>query len=88
VKDYFIRAFKVLPGLNVTFGDQLIRVYGTTAVNTGYYTLRPRIASPPEVLEPVRRQRRVDGGAGDRTVSEPALDCPGVVALVGETTRR
>jgi hypothetical protein len=32
LKDYF----KVLPGLNVAFGDQLIRVYGTTAVNTGY----------------------------------------------------
>jgi hypothetical protein len=45
LKDYFIGAFKELPGLNVTFGDQLIRVYGTTAVNTGYYTLRPRIAS-------------------------------------------
>jgi hypothetical protein len=45
LKDYFIGAFKVLPGLNVTFGDQLIRVYGTTAVNTGYYTLRLRIAS-------------------------------------------
>jgi hypothetical protein len=28
----------VLPGLKVTFGDQLIRVYGSTAVNTGYYT--------------------------------------------------
>jgi hypothetical protein len=22
----------------VTFGDQLIRVYGNTAINTGYYT--------------------------------------------------
>ena len=31
-------AFKVLPGLKVTFGEQLIRVYGDTAVNTGYYT--------------------------------------------------
>jgi hypothetical protein len=45
VERLFHRAFKVLPGLNVTFGDQLIRVYGTTAVNTGYYTLRLRIAS-------------------------------------------
>jgi uncharacterized protein (TIGR02246 family) len=36
--DYFVAAFKVLPGLKVAFGDQLIRVYGTTAVNTGYYT--------------------------------------------------
>jgi uncharacterized protein (TIGR02246 family) len=38
LRDYFVTAFKVLPGLEVTFGDQLIRVYGTTAVNTGYYT--------------------------------------------------
>jgi len=38
LNDYFIEAFKVLPGLKVSFGDQLIRVYGGTAVNTGYYT--------------------------------------------------
>ena len=38
LRDYFVAAFKVLPGLKVTFGDQMIRVYGTTAVNTGYYT--------------------------------------------------
>ena len=38
LNDYFIGAFKVLPGLKVSFGDQLIRVYGGTAVNTGYYT--------------------------------------------------
>ena len=38
LQDYFIGAFKALPGLKVTFGEQLIRVYGATAVNTGYYT--------------------------------------------------
>jgi uncharacterized protein (TIGR02246 family) len=38
LRDYFVTAFKVLPGLKVSFGDQLIRVYGDTAVNTGYYT--------------------------------------------------
>ena len=38
LRDYFVTAFNVLPGLKVAFGDQLIRVYGTTAVNTGYYT--------------------------------------------------
>jgi len=38
LRDYFVTAFKVLPGLKVTFGDRLIRVYGDTAVNTGYYT--------------------------------------------------
>ena len=38
MRDYFVTAFKTLPSLKVTFGDQLIRVYGSTAVNTGYYT--------------------------------------------------
>jgi hypothetical protein len=37
--DYFVTAFRVLPDLKVSFGDQLTRVYGGTAVNTGYYTL-------------------------------------------------
>ena len=39
LRDYFVTAFKVLPGLKVAFGDQLIRVYGGMAVNTGHYTL-------------------------------------------------
>jgi uncharacterized protein (TIGR02246 family) len=38
LREYFITAFKVLPSLKVTFGDQRIRVYGGSAVNTGYYT--------------------------------------------------
>jgi uncharacterized protein (TIGR02246 family) len=38
VKAYFVGAFKALPKATVKFGDQLIRVYGNTAVNTGYYT--------------------------------------------------
>lgn len=38
LREYFVTAFKVLPGLKVAFGDQLIRVYGNTAVNTGDYT--------------------------------------------------
>ena len=38
LRDYFVTAFKVLPELKVSFGDQLIRVYGNAAVNTGYYT--------------------------------------------------
>ena len=39
LRDYFVTAFKVLPGLKVTFGYQLIRFYGDAAANTGYYTL-------------------------------------------------
>ena len=38
IRDYFVKAFAALPQHNVTFGDQLIRVYGNTAINTGYYT--------------------------------------------------
>jgi hypothetical protein len=39
---------------------------------------------PPEFLEPVRRQGRVDRRARNRSVAEPSLDRPCVVALVGE----
>lgn len=38
LRDYFVRAFAALPSLKVNFGEQFIRVYGDTAVNTGYYT--------------------------------------------------
>jgi uncharacterized protein (TIGR02246 family) len=38
IRDYFVNAYKALPNLTVTFEDPYIRVYGDTAVNTGYYT--------------------------------------------------
>lgn len=38
IKAYFVAAFQALPKATVKFGDQLVRVYGNTAVNTGYYT--------------------------------------------------
>jgi uncharacterized protein (TIGR02246 family) len=38
LRGYFERAFKVLPGHKVAFGEQLIRVYGDIAINSGYYT--------------------------------------------------
>jgi len=38
LKAYFVGAFQALPKLTVKFGDQLIRVYGDTALNTGSYT--------------------------------------------------
>ena len=34
VKAYFVGAFQALPKATVKFGDQLIRVYGNTAVNS------------------------------------------------------
>src|SRR5262249_8661420 len=48
------------------------------------YRSRLSPSLPPEVLEPVRRQRRVNRGASDRPMPEPTLDRPGVVPLVGE----
>jgi hypothetical protein len=33
-----VSAFAALPQLKVTFGDQVVRVYDNTAINTGYYT--------------------------------------------------
>jgi len=50
LRDYFVTAFKVLPGLKVSFGDQLIRVYGDTAVNTGYYTFSYGNDGEPKTL--------------------------------------
>jgi uncharacterized protein (TIGR02246 family) len=38
IRDYFVKAFAALPQHKVSFGDQLIRIYGNTAINTGYYT--------------------------------------------------
>ena len=37
IRWYFERAYKALPGHKVAFGEQKIRVYGDTAVNSGYY---------------------------------------------------
>src|SRR3982751_4230416 len=47
---FFVAAVKVLPGLKVTFGEQLIRVYGNTAVNTGYYTFSYTKDGEPRTL--------------------------------------
>ena len=38
IKAYFAGAFNSLPNITVKFGEQLIRVYGNMAINTGYYT--------------------------------------------------
>src|SRR5213075_2884566 len=38
IRAYFVNAFAVLPQAKVALGEQLIRVYGNTAINTGYYT--------------------------------------------------
>lgn len=38
IRDYFVKAYKALPNLTVMFEDPYIRIYGDTAVNTGYYT--------------------------------------------------
>src|SRR5689334_7875904 len=38
VREYFVGVAKAVPGIKVDFGDQLIRVYGDAAINSGYYT--------------------------------------------------
>jgi uncharacterized protein (TIGR02246 family) len=38
IRDYFVNAYKALPNLTVIFENPYIRVFGDTAVNTGYYT--------------------------------------------------
>jgi uncharacterized protein (TIGR02246 family) len=38
IRAYFVNAYKALPKLTVTFQDPYIRIYGNTAINTGYYT--------------------------------------------------
>jgi uncharacterized protein (TIGR02246 family) len=38
LKAYFVGAFQAFAEGHRQIGDQLIRVYGNTAVNTGYYT--------------------------------------------------
>ena len=42
LRAYFVAAFQALPKATVKFGDQLIRVHGDTAVNSGYYTFPTR----------------------------------------------
>ena len=37
IRGYFEGVFKAVPGISL--GDQLVRVYGNTAINTGYYTV-------------------------------------------------
>ena len=38
----------------------------------------------PEVLEPIRRHGRVDGGVADVLVAKPMLQGSGVVTVIGE----
>ena len=38
IRAYFVAAFGALPQIKVSFGEQLVRVYGNTAVNSGSYT--------------------------------------------------
>ena len=50
LREYFVKAYAALPGHKVKFGDQLIRVYGNTAINTGYYTLTFTKDGQPQTL--------------------------------------
>jgi len=74
LRDYFVTAFRVLPGLKVTFGDQLIRVYGTTAVNTGYYTFTYVKDGETKVFPMLGSERRSARRCRGR--SRPPSGCP------------
>jgi uncharacterized protein (TIGR02246 family) len=50
IRGYFDRAYKALPGHKVTFGEQKIRVYGDTAINSGYYTFSFLRDGQPQTL--------------------------------------
>ena len=91
VKAYFVAAFQALPKATVKFGDQLIRVYGNTAVNTGYYTFSYTKDGETKSI-PARfsfhlcqgRQRLEDRGpplVGD--VCACAGSCPGACSSAG-----
>jgi uncharacterized protein (TIGR02246 family) len=64
IRDYMVAAFAALPDRKVVFGDQLVRIYGDTAINTGYYTFSFSRDGQPKVL-PARYsivyQKRPDG---------------------------
>jgi uncharacterized protein (TIGR02246 family) len=42
VRGYFERAYKALPGHTVVFGEQVVRIEGDIAINSGYYTFSYR----------------------------------------------
>ena len=53
LRDYFVTAFRVLPGLKVAFGDQFIRVYGNAKYRLLHFLLRQgwRSENPPCALQ-------------------------------------
>lgn len=50
VRGYFERAYKALPGHKVTFAEQHVRVFGDTAINSGYYTFSFLRDGQPQTL--------------------------------------
>lgn len=67
VRGYFERAYKALPGHQVTFGEQHIRVFGDTAVNSGYYTFSFVRDGQPQTL-PARYSFVYRKRGGDWTI--------------------
>jgi uncharacterized protein (TIGR02246 family) len=63
VRQYFERACAPTPNLKVVLGEQLVRVYGDTAINSGLYTFTVFPAGQP-VQFPARYSftyRNIDG---------------------------
>jgi hypothetical protein len=60
------------------------RLSGRRAMQVGLdirWANRRLAVNPPEILEPVRRQRRIDRRTGDRSMTERSRDRPGTASL-------
>src|SRR5258705_18110 len=90
LRDYFVTAFKVLPGLKVAFGDQLIRVYGGTAGKTRHYTFSFSKAAETNKVAPARRVEPDQGrcrAGGQKPVRDALVARDGAAGLFGKTGR-
>jgi hypothetical protein len=57
LKAYFVGAFQALPKLTVKFGEQFVRVYGDTAVNTATTHYSTQRTAKPNQSPPVTVSR-------------------------------
>ena len=53
VLEYFTNSTTKRPNLRIAIGEQHIRVYGDTAINSGYYTSR-NVQDEQEIITPMR----------------------------------
>jgi uncharacterized protein (TIGR02246 family) len=53
VLEYFTASVTKRPNLRISIGEQQVRVYGDTAINSGYYTSR-NVQDGQEIITPMR----------------------------------